>query len=326
MPSCLPDTLITTLKLGGRMLHVFSSILPIFIVMALGVALRRGGILQENFVKSANNLVFRVCLPILLFYKISHARLNGPLPLVEAGIMIAAMGLLFAVLFPLTAILTGDRRTAGTLAMNAFRGNFAYLGLPVSYYLFGDPGLTTASLFLAVLVPVVNTLAVISLNMGAAARLKLKPLVKSTVLNPLFVACVLGLAWLLLPLPLPGPVDESLSIIAPITLPLALLCIGAGLKWADMGLNRKRVWVGALAKLLVLPALGFAWLWFRGGPIELADRIMMIMLASPSALVNYVMADAMDGDPDLSTGIIIFTTVGSVFTYVFWMSLTGMGL
>ncbi len=308
------------------MLHVFTSILPIFLVMALGFVLRRVGILEADFVKSANNLVFRVCLPILLFHKISHARLDGELPLVEAGIMILAMGLVFAVLFPLTAIMTGERRTAGTLAMNAFRGNFAYLGLPVSYYLFGDAGLTMASLFLAVLVPVVNTFAVISLNMGAAARLKLKPLVKSTLLNPLFVACVLGLAWLLLPLPLPGPVEESLSIIAPVTLPLALLCIGAGLKWADMGLNRKRVWMGSLVKLLVLPALGFCWLLFRDGPVELADRIMMIMLASPSALVNYVMADAMDGDPDLSTGIIIFTTIGSVFTYVFWMSMVGLGL
>jgi len=306
------------------MTHVFLSILPIFMVMALGFILQQQGMLNGGFVKTANNLVFRVCLPVLLFHKISHASFTGKLPILTVIVMIGAMILVLVIGLPVAIRLTGNRKRAGTLIMNAFRGNFAYLGLPVSFYLFGDEGLTLASLFLAVLVPVVNTLAVITLNIGAAAELKIWVLARSTVLNPLFLACVLGLTWLLTGLPIPGPVDEALSILAPVTLPLALLCIGAGLTPGGIGFTRWPVISGTMIKLVVLPALGLGWILLRGGPVLLADRIMMVMLASPSALVNYVMSDTMGGDPELSTGIIIQTTVGSVITYVFWMSVIGM--
>ena len=70
------------------MTHVFLSILPIFMVMTLGFVLQQMGILNGGFVKTANNLVFRVCLPVLLFHKISHASFTGRLPILTAVVMV----------------------------------------------------------------------------------------------------------------------------------------------------------------------------------------------------------------------------------------------
>ena len=132
---------------------------------------------------------------------------------------------------------------------------------------------------------------------------------------------MLGLAAGWMDVPIPGPIDRGMSIIAQMTLPLALLCIGAALKLDRIGLDRPALWIGVVLKLLMLPGLGWLWIIIRGGDILLPDRIMMVMLAAPAALVNFVMADSMEGDAELSTGIIVITTIGSVMGYVCWMSL-----
>ncbi len=303
------------------MLDVFVSILPLFLVMALGMILRRARILEEDFVQKANQLVYRVCLPVLLFQKVSASAGGDSLPMKPVYAMSALIFVGFIAGFTFSTIIGESRRTAGTMTMNGFRGNFAYMGLPVSFYLFGNNGLAIASLYMAFLVPFVNSLAVISLAYGALREFRVRSFLRSTLLNPLFVACMLGLAAGWMHVPVPTPVDRGMSIIAQMTLPLALLCIGASLKLDRIGLDRPALWVGVFLKLILLPGLGWIWLMLRGGEIMPADRIMMVMLAAPSALVNFVMADSMDGDADLSTGIIVVTTLGSIFGYVCWMSL-----
>lgn len=303
------------------MYDVFVSILPLFLVMALGVCLRKTRILDAGFVQKANQLVYRICLPVLLFQKVSSAAGNNTLPLKPVYAMSILILLTFFSGFILAAIMGQSKRTAGTMAMNGFRGNFAYMGLPVSFYLFGNEGLGIASLYMAFLVPFVNSLAVVSLVYGSLSRFRLRTFLRSTLLNPLFVACMLGLSAAWMDVPIAAPIDHGMSIIAQMTLPLALLCIGAALKLDRIGLDRAALWAGVMLKLLILPGLGWLWITIRGGDILLADRIMMVMLAAPAALVNFVMADSMEGDAELSTGIIVITTIGSVPGYICWMSL-----
>ncbi|NOY22956.1 MAG: AEC family transporter [Acidobacteria bacterium] len=306
------------------MIRIITSIIPIFAVIFLGTALRRFGLVDDSFVKTSNRLIFYICLPVLLFHKISTASLSQTIQWLPISMMLAAILSVSIIAFLLAKALHWPLKTGGTLAVNSFRGNFAYMALPVCYYTLGNPGLVIGSVFMGVLIPFVNTLAVISFTVGGAKRFRFRPILTSTLFNPLFLACVLGLTASIAHLDLPTPADKTLAIISQVTLPLALFSIGGNIRFRSVGWFHPRLWIGSAFKLLLLPFLGYLALKLTATPILLPEQVMIVMLASPSALVNYVMADQMNGDPELSTGIIILTTIGSIFSFVFWLHIVGL--
>ncbi|NOZ12030.1 MAG: AEC family transporter [Acidobacteria bacterium] len=306
------------------MLHIVISIIPIFAVIFLGAALRRFGLIDGVFVKTANRLIFYVCLPVLLFHKISTASLSQTVQWLPIGIILVSILITAVIAFLTAGLFRWNLKTAGTLAVSSFRGNFAYMALPVCYYTFGNRGLVIASVFMGVLIPFINTFAVISFAVGGTKRFRFRPVLMNTLLNPLFIACILGMGASLAHFHLPAPADKTLSIISQVTLPLALFSIGGGIRFRAADWFHLRIWAGTVFKLLLLPFLGYLALKFTRTPVRLPEQVMIVMLASPSALVNYVMADQMNGDSDLATGIIILSTVGSVFSFVFWLHRIGL--
>lgn len=122
------------------------------------------------------------------------------------------------------------------------------------------------------------------------------------------------------PTPLPAIADRSLDILGDLALPLALLLIGASISLERM---RERTWplIGSgLMKLVAMPGLGFGLFTWQG----IAPEIYLpglILLASPSATVIYVMAREMGGDPDLAVAAISGTTLLSAGTFIFWLNL-----
>ncbi len=306
------------------MIRIMISIIPIFAVIFLGTTLRKFGLIDESFVKTANRLIFYVCLPVLLFHKISAASLSRTVQWVPLTIMLTTILAVAITAFLTAKLFRWPVKTAGTLAVNSFRGNFAYMALPVCYYTLGNPGLVIGSIFMGILIPFVNTLAVISFTIAGTKEFHFRPVLLDTLLNPLFIACVLGLSASLTHLSLPAPADKTLSIISQVTLPLALFSIGGGIRFQAADWFHLRIWTGTAFKLLLLPFLGYLALKLTHTPVLLPEQVMIVMLASPSALVNYVMADQMNGDPDLSTGIIILSTVGSIFSFIFWLHQIGL--
>jgi len=64
-------------------LDIINIVLPVFSVIALGWLLRQWKLIDAVFLKQTNKLVYYVCLPLLLFYKIGtadfFANFNGKL-------------------------------------------------------------------------------------------------------------------------------------------------------------------------------------------------------------------------------------------------------
>jgi hypothetical protein len=72
--------------------------------------------------------------------------------------------------------------------------------------------------------------------------------------------------------------------------------------------------------LILLPALGLTFFYFLG--FERVEYLpALILLASPSATISYVMASEMAGDASLASAAISITTLVSAVTFIFWLSL-----
>jgi hypothetical protein len=114
--------------------------------------------------------------------------------------------------------------------------------------------------------------------------------------------------------------DKTLSSVAALATPQALICIGAGFEGRKALKKIKPTLAAAFIKLMVLPALFLPLavsLGFRGQALI----TILIMLGSPTTPSSYVMARNMGADDTLTSSVIVATTLLSAFTLTFWIFL-----
>ena len=295
---------------------ILANILPVFAIIGLGYFLRRRGLIDAAFLRTGDRLVYEAFFPILLFWKIGGTPTGGAVPwalwAVVAGIVVL-MWFLSLVLIGLRAIPAGQE---ATFSQAAYRFN-TYVAIAVVFNAQGDRGVAVLGEMLGIAIPLANVLAVVTfiwyqrgiLDQAARARMTLKALVR----NPLIVACALGMVWVRLLPPWPLAVDNALRLGASLTLPFALMSIGGGLRLAAV---RDRLGAAAAATLLKVVAMPLAGWWgLRLAGVTGPDFLTaMLFFAMPASTAMYVLARQMDGDPELSSSIIVLTTLASFFT------------
>ena len=156
------------------MLSVVEIVFPVFIIIGLGYTLRRTGLVDKSFFGQVNDLVFYICLPLLLFYKIGTADFSSSfnLPLVFATSCGVASCFFLSYLTGL--FLNYPPPVHGVFCQGSFRGNLAYIGLAIIYNAYGDSGLTHAGVLLGFLVPVLNLFAILALSLPDSKNQKIQ--------------------------------------------------------------------------------------------------------------------------------------------------------
>lgn len=304
-------------------MQIVATIVPIFIIVLLGWGVHRRGFLPTDFIEPANRLVYYVAIPAMIFQSITQSTLKEWFnPLVIALPLVALSGgYVFA--WVASRTVRQDRSLAGTFIQSSGHGNLGYIGLAVAFYFLGESGLVQASVIAGFMMIWQNVLSVMALQFFAPDMEKafgLMMYVKSIMGNPVIVAVVLGLFFSLVGIPIPLILRRSLAIISGLALPTALLIIGASLSLKRIRLFMLTAAGAAAIKLLVMPSLG--WVLYRLFQVSPADMVPgLILLASPTATVSYVMAKEMHGNPDLAVATISANTLLSAGTIMLWLKL-----
>ncbi len=85
-----------------------------------------------------------------------------------------------------------------------------------------------------------------------------------------------------------------------------------------MRANLRPILAAVMIKLILLPGIGL--LIYRGFQLPAADYVPgLILLASPTATVTFVMSKEMQGDADFAVAAISASTLLSAFTFLFWL-------
>ena len=296
---------------------VVETLAPLVLLIGLGVCLARIRFLGPEFMADLNKLAFWIALPALLFTSANGAaapdaqtwRLLAVLFGGTVIITLAALGASLALRMPVGA--------RGTLMQAAFRGNLAYIGIPVLAYSFsetqadgGSRAMGSAVIVMVLTMAFYNILAVIVLQTSnhSATGADWRKAVRAIATNPLLLAGVLGLLVPMLGVTLPSFLQRALESLGAAAVPIALMCIGGSL--ATTRLRGRRSWIltGALLKVAVLPALVFLMSRFAGlGPVE--QRIALVLSSCPTAAAAFVMARQMGGDEALASGSIALSTL-----------------
>lgn len=301
-----------------NLIIAFNAVLPVMLCIMLGYLLARIGMIKEELRKGLNSLCFKVFLPLYLFDSVYDTDVSAAF---NPGLMCfccLAMIAWFAVLMFNIPRIEPENPRRGVLIQAMFRSNFALFGLPMAQTLCGKENMGPTNLLIGVCVPLVNVLAVITLETFRGGKPSIKKMLLGIAKNPLIIASLLGLAFNLLHIPLYTDLRKTIVNLGNVATPLSMVALGASFSFTSTKIYRSQLVLGVTGKLILSPLLMVtlgALLGFRAETLV----PILIFFGAPTAVSSFPMAQQMDGDGELAAALVVFTSALSILTIFLWV-------
>ncbi len=295
------------------MFDIATNILPIFLLIILGNFLKRSGLIGEGFWRPAEKLTYYILLPALIIRSITQADLtNIPIGAMTLVILLLGTSMIMLALF-IKPLLRIDNPGYSSVLQGATRIN-AYICFAIGDALYGSESVALCAYFLAVMMPFINTtLTPLISGFSSSGKADWSRVSLQIIQNPIIISCAVG--WIIntLAFQIPTWSITFLSILDQGTLPIALLCIGAGLV---VTLDRSRllaIGTAIILKLFFMPAISIA-LCIQFGIFGLPMAIIVLFGGAPASPASYILARQMGGDAPLMAAILSAQTIIAALT------------
>lgn len=289
-------------------LQTLETTLPVFAMVFIGLGLRKLGWIDAVFVNTASALVFKATLPVLIFLSILRADLDTAFNPGLLGFFVVATLGSFALVWG-WALWRVPRADRGVYVQGAFRGNCGIVGLALAAAMYGDYGLSAGGILLGLVIICYNILSVVVLLTHQSDRkLRWGHILADIARNPLILSVLVSVPFAWWEISLPGWVMTSGDYFASLTLPLALLCIGATVSLSAIRRDSGPAMGATAFKMVTLPVLCTLAAWlagFEGRELGL----MFLYFASPTAAASFVMVKALGGNARMAANIVAMTTL-----------------
>ncbi|MEE0801697.1 MAG: AEC family transporter [Gemmiger sp.] len=308
-----------------NLIFSLNSTLPIFLLMVVGWGLGQIGFLPRSFCDTADKLVFRVTLPVMLFCDMGSVDLTHDFDWRFVLYCAAATAVAILVIWALARRFLPDRSLTGEFVQASYRSSAAILGVAFIQNMYGTSGM--APLMILGSVPLFNIFAVVILTLESPAqqgKIRLGDLLRRVLSNPILLGIVFGTLYSLLPFRLPTLVQKTLTSLSGLTTPLALLSIGAAFEGTRAIQKLAPTLAASACKLVILTGI-FLPLAIRIGFRDQQLVALLIMLGSPTTPSAYVMARNMGHEGVLTASTVAATTLLSALTVTGWIFLLRSG-
>lgn len=285
--------------------------IPVFLTIFLGWILRQKNVLTKDFVPDTNDFVFKVLLPVQLFRDISSANVKEMANPKFITFCFLTTLICIGVIWLFAILFIKEKKSIGSFVQGAYRGSSAILGVAFSQNMYGNSGMVPMMIIASV--PLYNVMAVTLYTIyGEGEIVKGKAFVKKIMFgilnNPIIIGIVCGLPFALLNVTFPTMIDKTISNLASVTAPLALLIVGADFEGTKAIKKLKLTIVASTIKLILQPLVILPLavsLGFRNQELV----AIVIMLSSPTTVASFIMAKSMKNDEILSCSIVVLTTL-----------------
>lgn len=295
--------------------------LPIFLTIVFGYVLKQIKMLNEGFVKTLNKFNFDITLPALIFLDLYEADFYE---VWDAKFFFFCFSVTLVCIFSilgLTLLFGKDRSLTGEFVQASYRGSAAVLGLALIQNIYGSA--TIAPLMIIGSVPLYNVLAVVILSFtrpgsGGLDKKAMKKALKGVITNPILIGIALGMIASLLRVQLPLIATRTISNLAVLATPLALIGLGAGFEGKAALHLIKPILLASTLRLVVQCAI-FLPLAIHIGFTGEKMIALLVMLGAPTTPSCYIMAKNMGHKGDLTSGVVVATTLLGALTLTFWL-------
>ena len=294
--------------------------------MALGFVARLTGTISPTDVPKVNKWAFRFFMPIMLFYNMYTSDLSAavqPRVIIFAAVCVLVLyGLSFG--FVVLTEKSDDKR--GAMIQGLYRSNFVIMGIPLASQLVEGADLGPVVMLVAVIIPIFNILAVITLEIFNGTKPSVGKILLDIIKHPLIIGIVAGIVVQLIGLKLPTAIESALSMIGKAASPLMLFLLGAFFEFKGIGRYKKQLTMVCVGRLIVVPAI-FLTLSVLCGIRGVELAAMIAIFGSPTGVSTFTMTQQMGGDDVLAGDLVVMTSALSCVTMFAWaLVLKSMGL
>lgn len=283
----------------------------LYIMVLAGVICDKLGVFGEKTGKACTDLLFYIITPAVIVRSMLTQEFTK-----ESGTkLLIAVGCGFLLHFVAIAINTplfskGDKDENCVYKYGAIYGNVGYMTLPLTEALLGSEGVFYCS-------AVVMAFNVVSFTHGVYLMDKKsgKFNYKLLILNPGVISILIGLPFFLFNIQLPEIILQPIKSVASTQTPLAMLIFGTFLSNTKLNdiMRRKKIFLVALSKLVLLPAIMFAVYKLMGlsGSLLVA---LTISACAPSANNTVMFSAKYDKDTRLAAQLVAVVSFISIIT------------
>lgn len=332
----------------NKLFFTFNAVLPIIILILLGYGIKRVKLLPENFFSLLNKLCFYVCLPVLLFYNIYNVDNITELAQNWKLVVFSAVSILviFFIGLGIVFLFVKDDNQKGVVLQCIFRSNYVILGIPLATTLAkgNSVSLAISSMLSAVVVPLFNILAILSLSIFSkkgTEKLSVANVIKKILSNPLIISVFAGIFALVfrafLPLSENGLkiftiknnlpfLYSAIEKVANTASPIALIALGGGFTFSAIPKLKTQILLATSIRLVFVPCIFLGLAYFFG--FRTNEFPALIALFATSVAVSSVpMCEGIGGDTELACQLVVWTTVfsaGTLFLAIFFCTQIGI--
>jgi malate permease and related proteins len=319
-------------------LFAANAILPIVLLIVFGYFLKKIQFIDIHFINILNKYVFRVGLPVLLFFNVYNIE---NLQQINFGVVlfsVISILIMFVISYITVMLFVKNPKQKGVIIQAAIRSNFALIGVPLAQYLGGIEALAVVAILSAFTIPLANMLTVISLTMFEVdefgERISYRKLLKNIISNPLIIGVMLGLIVLVLRQLFTNSegviffsikndvpsIYETIRLISVTASPMALIALGGQFEISVIKPLLKQITLGVFLRNVFVPLIVLVIAVRLENIIygmNYSYAALIALFASPVAVSSAIMAKEMNQDYELAGQIVIWSTVFSIFTLFF---------
>lgn len=293
------------------MLELAVLIAPIFLIILLGRVLKITLIQEDHIWYKVNSLSYWVLFPCLLFNKTSVINLESISFEYFSYAIIGGFVVAFSFSF-LFGMMLKIRTTSLTSVLQGSGRHNSFVALAIASQYLGETGELLGTIAVALLVTFSNLVTVIMMTYMLKSNASSKLLLfKEIARNPFIVAILLGLLFNIMGLGGLPIIHQFTGSLGGAALTLALICVGAGLKFGELGGHSIDAVLASIAKLVVFPLTVYLLASYFNLSIEM-QIVAVIFATAPTSSAGYALAKQMGGDAPLMATIISLQTLLSV--------------
>ncbi len=283
----------------------------LFILMAVGILIKKSGIITSECRKHFSNLLINVILPCNIVNSFMGGINTSPKFVKNCilAIILSAAIQIFVTYFNKLIFIRVRKERKNVMSYGMICSNSSFIGLPVAEELYGSLGVLYTSIFQ---IPIRFTMwtAGLALFTDVDRKSAFKKLVK----HPCIIAIFVGFVVMLLPFSLPAFIVNTIGSVSKCTTPLSMFVIGAILADADIKtMFSKDVLYFTFWRLLGLPFL----IWLVLFPFRIDSLLVslcIIMSGMPAGSTTSILADQYGGDAMFASQMTFVSTLFSIVT------------
>ncbi len=301
-----------------NLIIAFEAVAPMFLTIAVGYGIKKMGMLDSSSIKQINRVLFKVLFPCLVFCSLYGESIEDAFDAKLIGYSIGIALLLWLLTIPFVMKIEKSNRSRGAMIQAINRSNFLVVGFPVVNNICGSDNTAAAATTIIGMLLLSNIMSVTVLEVFRGSKPNPFHILKEIFMNPIIIATVIGVVFMLLQLKLPYVVESTVTSLNKIATPLALLVMGASIDIKSVGKRKRNLLICLAGKLVVIPGT-VAVIGILLGFRDTAFVTLLAFFSAAPTTTSFTMADQMNSDSDLARDCVVFGSALVAFTMFCWI-------